>query len=600
MRKTHHAILDHPCVILGSLTNAHMALPENRNNRFTKTASLLLILLLACWVRFYHLDGYGLWSDEFVTLLIVSKTSWLEVVRTCFKIPQPMPPLYFVLERLFVDLLGANETSLRLLSALSSTAVVYFVFVIGKMLFDFEVGLFAALLCAVNSVQIVYAQNARPYALCLLLSTISILSFLKWVKTDTKLIRLSFVLSTALLLYSHYIFFLVLLIQNVYFFWLHQAHSHGKSSSARRWKVWLLLQLCVGVLLLPLIPQLWAIFRSRQSLNWAAGLVEYYPRFQAFFFFLNLRLVLFSLVFAVAISILSSRLKRFEGRQKISPDSQWGPQDRCERTSDRSRQDHPLSPLDEYLTPATSKIPLGQTSVSRFEGGMLFVMLWYLIPVILFFVLARLNLVHLFVERYLILASLASYLLLASIPLRLLPGLSGRVFIIAYLLIYVGIEPGGYFFQRGQFSQGIPGGNEWRETLVRLADPDFNTPLFLFQSPFIESNQLDFSSNPGLLNYLSAPLASFYVRDKRHFVLLPVHWRIDIESHRKFKAKIKELLISGQEFTLLSTEEFWTHFSSWVDGELPADCQLERLGHFRSSGALSLRKLRLSARQSSY
>src|SRR5262249_55049274 len=121
-----------------------------------------------------------------------------------------------------------------------------------------------------------------------------------------------------------------------------------------------------------------------------------------------------------------------------------------------------------------------------------------------------------------------------------------------------------------------------------------------FQSPFIESNQLDLSSTPGLLNYLSAPLASFYVRDKRDFVLLPVHWWIDTESHRRFKAKIKELLMSGQEFTLLSTEEFWTYFSSWVERELPDDYRLEKLVHFRSSGALSLRKLKLSARHSLY
>jgi|GEM_PF-2108295 4-amino-4-deoxy-L-arabinose transferase-like glycosyltransferase len=576
-----------------ALMNSHPATAGIRDDRLMKAASLLLVLLLACWLRFYRLDGYGLWSDEFVTLMIVSKARWLELVQTCFKIPQPMPPLYFILERLFVDLLGTNETSLRLLSALSSTVTVYFVFAIGRILFDFEVGLFAALLCAVNSVQIVYAQNARPYALCLLLSTLSILSFLKWTKADTKLVRLSFVLSTTLLLYSHYIFLLVLVIQNAYFLWLRYAHpsGDGKAILARDWKSWLSLQLCVGVLLLPLMPQVWAIFRSRETLNWAASLVQYYPRYQAFFFFVNPRLIFLSLVCAVAISSLPSYLKRVRSQQKIAP-----------YIEGKSQIHWVLSRLAGYLIPESgSGTHCGLASNSScIEGRLLFLVLWYLVPLVLFFGLARLNLVHLFVERYLILASLASYLLLASIPLRLMPGLIGRVFVIVYLLIYVAAEPASYFFQKGQFSQGVPGGNEWRETLTQLANPDFNAPLFLFQSPFIESNQLDFVSKPGLLDYLAAPLASFYVRDARPFVLLPVHWWIDIEPHRRFKARIKEILVSRQEFTLLSTEEFRTYFNFWMERELSANYQLEELLHFRSSGALSLTRLRLSARHISY
>ena len=191
--------------------------------------------------------------------MIVLKSSWLELIRTCFQIPRISP--LFCFRQAVRRSLGPNETSLRLLSALSSALVVYFVFAIGRMLFDFEVGVFAALLCAVNSIQIVYAQNARPYAFCLLLSTISILSFLQWTKSETKLSRPSFIVATTLLLYAHYIFFLVLLIQNLYFFWLRRSQTHGRHpASARSWKSWLFLQLCVGILLTPLAPQLWAIF----------------------------------------------------------------------------------------------------------------------------------------------------------------------------------------------------------------------------------------------------------------------------------------------------------------------------------------------------
>jgi 4-amino-4-deoxy-L-arabinose transferase-like glycosyltransferase len=587
--------------------------------------SLLLVLLFGVFLRFYHLDGYGLWSDEFVTLMIVLKSSWLELIRTCFQIPQPMPPLYFLLDRLFVDLLGPNETSLRLLSAFSSALVVYFVFAIGRMLFDFEVGVFAALLCAVNSIQIVYAQNARPYAFCLLLSTISILSFLQWTKSETKVRRLSFIVATTLLLYAHYIFFLVLLIQNLYFFWLRRSQTHGKHpASARSWKSWLFLQLCVGILLTPLAPQLWAIFRSGQTLNWASGLAQYYPRYEAFFFFLNPRYLFLSLVLTLAIfggGLCFKRLLR-QSREYVIPQKippikggkrprRWGMSrlwvDWVPATRDIPRRLMPASPIKGGILfsslgapPQAAWIaPVQTRGRPASQGSLIFVMLWYLTPLALFFALARINVIHLFVERYLILASLATYILLSSIPLGLLPRAAGRTFLIVYLLVYVVAEPGRYFLQKGQFSQGVPGGNEWRETLTHLADPAFNTPLLLFQSPFIESNQLNFSSDNALADYLATPLRSFYVKDQqRPFELLPVHWWIDTEPHRQFKMKIRELLISHQEFTLLSTEEFWTYFKPWMDREMSAYYQIDSPASFESSGALRLRRIKLSTRGS--
>jgi len=222
-------------------------------------------------------------------------------------------------------------------------------------------------------------------------------------------------------------------------------------------------------------------------------------------------------------------------------------------------------------------------------------LLWYLVPVGLLFTLARMSFIHLFVERYLILASLATYLCLAAIPLILLPKVIGRSFLIVYLSVYAIAEPGKYFSQKGQFSGGVPGGNEWRETLSKLGEPVFRTPLFLFQSPFIESNQLDFDSNVEVKGYLSTPLRSFYVRDQsRPFELLPVHWWINTEHHAQFKMKIKKLLMSRQEFILLSTEEFWSYFKPWMYRELSGFYKMDLVADFESSGALRLRRIKLS------
>ena len=175
--------------------------------------------------------------------MIVSKQSFDDIIETCIVISQPVPPFYFLLCKLCVDLLGAGETGLRFLSVICGILTVCLVFLIGKILFDSRVAGWAALLCALNTTQILYAQMARPYALCLLLSSISILSFLRWLKKDTFLDRFSYVISTSLLLYSHYIFSPLLLIQSIYFYW-----SRRFARNTRRTTLsWVILQLAVAL-----------------------------------------------------------------------------------------------------------------------------------------------------------------------------------------------------------------------------------------------------------------------------------------------------------------------------------------------------------------
>ncbi len=102
---------------------------------------LMVTLALCAFLRFYHLDGYGLWSDEFVTLLIVSSNSFKELVQTCFEVPQPMPPLYFLANKWIYGFFAPGEIGLRALSAAGSVLAGYFLFATGRTLFNAEVGL---------------------------------------------------------------------------------------------------------------------------------------------------------------------------------------------------------------------------------------------------------------------------------------------------------------------------------------------------------------------------------------------------------------------------------------------------------------------------
>jgi hypothetical protein len=238
--------------------------------------------------------------------------------------------------------------------------------------------------------------------------------------------------------------------------------------------------------------------------------------------------------------------------------------------------------------------PKARREGPRFRpDGFILGTLWYLIPLLLFFLLAHVIQLNLFVERYLILASLPAYLLLPAFALACRNQFFGRCFLLLYLGLYVFSYPGKYFLRRGEFSAGIPGGNEWRETLSRLDDREFRASLLLFQSPFIESNRLEHLSNSKLFDYLSTPLRSFYVDDhQRPFVLLPVHWWIENPRHQAFKSEIARLLTANTDFSLFSTQEFWDYFEPWLRREFSGRCEWQVVNTFRSTGALGLRRIR--------
>src|SRR4030095_14558316 len=209
---------------------------------------LLLMLVLCAFLRFYHLDGYGLWSDEFVTLLIVSSRSFKDLIQTCFEVPQPMPPLYFLANKWIYGFFGPGEIGLRALSAAGSVLAGYLLFATGRTLFSAEVGLWGLLLFAVNSTQIVYAQNARPYAVGLALGAASMLCFLEWRRHRSRVLALRFVNSPALLLHVHYVFFPILLIQWLYLV-VGRSSLAGAPPNAPGWKAWLALQASIATLL---------------------------------------------------------------------------------------------------------------------------------------------------------------------------------------------------------------------------------------------------------------------------------------------------------------------------------------------------------------
>jgi mannosyltransferase len=154
-------------------------------NIIQKNKWLLLILLLATILRFYHLDFQSLWMDEIYTMNVSSpKLSWLEFHQQIIK-REGFPYLYFLLVKLFCFIFGYSGVVARSVSVVAGIACVYTIYLIGKELNNKNIGLFAALLVSVNEYQIYISQDARPYSLYFLATVLSFYRLIIFLKNNS-------------------------------------------------------------------------------------------------------------------------------------------------------------------------------------------------------------------------------------------------------------------------------------------------------------------------------------------------------------------------------------------------------------------------------
>ena len=135
-------------------------------------------MLLAVLLRFPTVDSQSYWADEFltVTLLKLRLAEMLGAIQT----NEGMPPLYYVLAWLWTKPFGTAEAGLRSLSALFGTATVPVAYMAARDLARSQrAGLVTAALVAVNPLLVWYSQEARSYALLVLLTALSFWFFVR-------------------------------------------------------------------------------------------------------------------------------------------------------------------------------------------------------------------------------------------------------------------------------------------------------------------------------------------------------------------------------------------------------------------------------------
>ena len=141
----------------------------------TRRGTLLAVVALTALggaLRFATLDVQSLSGDEGVTsaLLRMPLGEMLDTIPDS----ESTPPLYYVLAWLWAKVAGQGEVGLRSLPALLGTAAVPATWAAGRALASDRVGVVAAGLAAVSPLLVWYSQEARAYALLVLLAALSL------------------------------------------------------------------------------------------------------------------------------------------------------------------------------------------------------------------------------------------------------------------------------------------------------------------------------------------------------------------------------------------------------------------------------------------
>jgi uncharacterized membrane protein len=220
---------------------------------------LIIVLSLGIFFRFFNIDKKYYWTDEAFTSLRISgylreevrqqvftgrqitveelrqyqavnsKKNVLDTVKGLAKEEAQLPPLYFVMVRLWTQLFGSSIAVTRSLSALINLLAFPCIYWLCLELFESPfVGGIAVMLLAISPFQVAYAQEARMYSLWSVQILLTSAVFLRAIRLNTKSSWLVYSLSIALGLYTHLLSILVAIAQGVYLVIIERFHANKK------------------------------------------------------------------------------------------------------------------------------------------------------------------------------------------------------------------------------------------------------------------------------------------------------------------------------------------------------------------------------------
>lgn len=222
--------------------------------------ALLVIIALGAVLRVYKLNGESLWLDEAYSIKFSQEAPAGIIAETAKDVH---PPLYYFALHYWMLIFGDSETMVRLLSALFGILALPVIYKLASRMFDQATGLLAAGLLALSRFHIEFSQEARMYSLLCLLSLLSIYYFLKLLEGKSRYALAGYIITSALMMYTHVYSFFIIAAENLY--WLTLLFA-ARDIFKRLWKRWLVAQTILAVLFVPwLSVQLQQFSRVQQG-----------------------------------------------------------------------------------------------------------------------------------------------------------------------------------------------------------------------------------------------------------------------------------------------------------------------------------------------
>jgi hypothetical protein len=176
---------------------------------------ICVIVAIGVALRAYHLGEQSLWIDELGegTTAQGSLSQVFNGVRADFG----AAPLDYLGVKLFTSVLGHGTIATRSWAFVMGCAAIPVIYLLGTRLYrDRMVGLIAATMLALSAFHIYYSQEARFYALPVVVGMLSLYAFLRALDSGAVKDWLVYAAVTVVALYSHYFLAILLPIEGLY------------------------------------------------------------------------------------------------------------------------------------------------------------------------------------------------------------------------------------------------------------------------------------------------------------------------------------------------------------------------------------------------
>ena len=173
-----------------------------------------MIVLAGAALRFAALGDQSLWLDEAFTKRIAE--GGFDDMLDLIEQGENTPPLYYALVIAWTEVVGTGEAGLRSLSAIAGTATIPVAYLIGRQVAARGAGLLLAALVAASPFLVWYSQEARAYALVVLIAGVTVLFALRFDDDPSRRNLAAWSAAVALAFATHYFAGFVILAEVVW------------------------------------------------------------------------------------------------------------------------------------------------------------------------------------------------------------------------------------------------------------------------------------------------------------------------------------------------------------------------------------------------